>query len=394
MIKFNVLFFLVFLSKISYLQIRIPVSEKYVDYFSNINLAKKFVINNSLDSALMTYDYILKKYNYPFYKNIKQAAILALYSEDTERLSFYLELAIKRGMNKTDFNYFVHSKKCTHTIQNISLKYDSLYKIYSNNIDYDLRYEFQALDAKDYFIHSYLYGYSRDSLKDAFHNQHQPKLIEDYINLIKNKGYPNEKKIGISTNAKYILGNIDTTEKGNLIYISSDSILRYNQTKTNFSIVNLYNPNFLIYSNYPGNWLLWHNAINREKDTIMQKIIIKGVMNLYLPPVFLTQMYENSHPDKIMHFDSVQDYATTYNSYTYRTKTKTPIGVCNKLIFDEKVRIDSLRKKVHILTIEDEEKLALSLYSLKTNRQINSLKTKYFKKIKFEYNSFISLVYL
>ena len=369
---------------------QIQISEKYSEYYYTINKAKHLITENKLDSSLILYENILNKFNFPFYKHIKQATLVAYYSNNESKFQYYLHKSITRGMTKNEFSFFVKKKKFSAIINQTEKKYDSLYNCYLSNIDSNKLISYQKLDAQDFFIHSYIYGYSNDSLKDVFHNTYQAKLIKQYIKLVDEIGYPSEKYIGLPKSSRYSMKKPKSKQKYNIVYINDTIRLYSNKLLKGYYITSKINPNYLIYSQWPGNWLLWHNAINVDTDSTLIVKIRDGVMNLELPVVFLTQMYENSHNNNNKYFSSNNDYATTYNSYTIRKKARSCLELYTNLNVNEKKAIDSLRRHILLPTLEDERKLILSLYFIKTETKELKLTQKVLDRIKFEYNAFIS----
>jgi len=374
---------------LSHSQIQIQVSEKYHEYFSEINKGKSKIVDKELDASLVIYESVLYKFNYPFYKHIKQATLVSLYANNESKFKFFLQKSITKGMTKNEFSFFEKQHKFKSVVKETARLYDSLYSCYSVGVDSSILIPYQKLDAKDFFIHSYLLGYSNDSLKDAFHNEIQPNLIDKYLNLIDEVGYPSEKNVGISKASNYQLKSPKVKPGYNTLYLS-DSLQLYKEQYKGYYIVTKANPDYLLYSHLPGNWLLWHNSINVCIDTVMQAKIIEGVMNLELPPVFLTQMFENSYNDDSDFFSSDKDYATTYNSYTLREIAKTAFGMYTRLDKYEINKIDSLRRYILIPTLKDEKTLILELYYLKTGKQKSILTNKIISKVKYEYEAFIS----
>ncbi len=75
------------------------LSQKAVEYYSLIAKAEESFVRNNLDSSLIFYDSAFLKFDYPFYRNIRQAAIIGSYSNNKKIYRRLLEKCVKTGKN-------------------------------------------------------------------------------------------------------------------------------------------------------------------------------------------------------------------------------------------------------------------------------------------------------
>lgn len=341
-------------------------------YYALILKADDMIIENKLDSAIYYYNKAFNEFEFPFYSHVKRAAIIANFSNDEYHLEQYLTRCVKKGMPEFQFNYFIDLGLNSSVVKKVQIKYNDLYDEYLSSIDSILVEKYLELDAKDYFLHDYLYMYSKDSIKNNFYENFKQNAINEYVEIIEEYGYASEKNIGLPKISKYELTSESQSNNRTIELIdkTSNYIIDYNE-----------NPHYLIHPFTPGNWLLWHYASNSSKDSILLKKLEDGFDDLKLNQIFISEFFEGNG-------DVNTDFCTTYNSILYRTKYNSIAGKYKKSTKSERENINRLREKYFIKSLEKEEALLKRLYSLRFNK-LKDISNRMLRKIQYEYNAFI-----
>ena len=358
-------------------------AQKSKEYYSLLLKADDMIIENKLDSALHYYDIALEKFNYPFYVHVKRAAIIANYSEDKVLLEKFLTKCVQKGMPRYQLEYFLNRKLNLDIVNKIQRDYSSYYDQYLAGIDITIVFKYLDLDARDYFLHDYLYMYSKNYEKDAFYAKFQDHAVKEYLQLIDEVGYPSEENVGLPKITEYELAKNKKLKADKWTVHKSKKQIELIDGKSDYYIAYQKNPDYLFYCDIPGNWLLWHYASFKDKDSTLLRYLEKGFDDLKLSPVYITEFFESS-------FDIQYDYCTSYNSYLFRTKYRSVAGIYTKSTTEERKHINSLRAQYFIPAIEKEEQLIKALYELKYDKEPKDISKKVIKKIGFEYGAFIS----
>lgn len=362
--------------------VAIPVSaQKAKEYYSLMLKADDMIIQNKLDSALFYYNIAFDKYNYPFYAHIKRAAIIANYSENEIELEKLLIKCVQKGMPRFQFDYFKKLGLNSEVVKKIEQDYSSYYEQYLASIDTATVFKYMDLDARDYFLHEYLYLYSKDSIRDTFYAKFKSIAINEFIQLIDEVGYPSEENIGLPKITKYELGKKRKLKVEKWAVHKSEKQIELIDHKSDYYLGYHEFPHYLIHPFTPGNWFLWHYASFKDKDSTLLRYLEKGFVDLKLSQIYIGEFFESTG-------DIHYDFCTSYNSILYRTKYRSTAGIYTKSTEVERKQINSLRAKYFIPSIEKQEQLLIALYRLKYGKD-KAISKKMIKKIDYEYVAFI-----
>lgn len=213
-----ILFVFLVLLKISFSQ------ENYIDYQKAITKAETCILDSNYTRALEIYDSTFQEYDFVFLKHCITACEVACELKKNELAFNLLRRAVKQGYKLNSLNADKYNISTNNKIMRLSsidkdwgdfLKdYDSLRNIYITSIDWELRRKINNL-------------YDLDQKWRDKHELHpwnflwRPfiwlkwksvvgKIVEDeLVPIIKEKGYPGEKLIGVSEKNMHHKFNID-----------------------------------------------------------------------------------------------------------------------------------------------------------------------------------------
>ena len=356
-------------------------AQKAKEYYGLLLKADAMVIENKLDSALYFYNSAFEKYDYPFYAHIKRAAILANFSGDEIILEKLLKKCIQKGMPQFQFDYFLESGLNQNTIQKIEQNYSNYYEQYLAGIDTSIVFEYLDLDAKDLLLHTYMYGYSKDSIKDKFYANFQKEALKEYLKLIDEVGYPSEENVGLPKLWKFELFKKKKLNNDKWSVYPVKKQLEFIDGNKEYYFGYHENPNYLNHSHTPGSWYYWHYPAVYYKDTTLFPYLERGFEELKLGQIYISHYFESIH-------DVQYDFCTTYYSYLYSRKYRSKAGIFNRSTEAERVHINALRAEYYIQSIDKQEQLLMTLYRLKYGKD-RAINKRMVKKIKYEYHAFV-----
>lgn len=205
--------------------------QNYLAYHKAIINAETKILDSAYSESLIIYDSVFKQYDFVYAKHCYTATQLAVKEEREDLAFFFLEKGIKQGLtislieNAPIISDITKSNKW----EKFRLeKYDSLRKIYLNNINIQLRDEVEKLYAIDQH-YTRMVNNSR-FIKYLFKNKKWKKEVEELvekrlIGIIKKYGFPGEKLIGIRE--EYIRFNENGTVNDSLMQIKANNGVRY-----------------------------------------------------------------------------------------------------------------------------------------------------------------------
>ena len=165
----------------------LSLSQDAKAYYELINKGQKHLIENDLSSSLISYGDAFELFNYPFYKHIKQAALVALFNDNEKLLKKYLTKCVEKGMLRNELQYFINKDK-SNVSKNILLEYGQLRTLFLESIDSTMLHHFMELDMLDSYSNPLSYKNDNESLET--HRRQQVKIMNSYVNLIDSLGYP------------------------------------------------------------------------------------------------------------------------------------------------------------------------------------------------------------
>lgn len=346
-------------------------SQKSKVYYPLINKAEKKLVEGDLDSSLYFYDKALEDFKFPFYKHIKQAAIVAHYNKNSKLLLKYLTKCIERGMNKDELCFFIRNNKTDSIVQQISINFQFHKNIYAKSIDSLLLNRYLEFDYFDeYFL---LKKYKNVNKNKDEIRKIQGEALKKYIQLIHSHGFPSEKNVGLDV---HIYENGCTWEEckrvklenyyklvpdsDNYIFVSEEKgVMRGENTK-------------------PGNRFIWHY----NHDSLIDKEYLLLMKNAF-------NNLEMSASNLIYYFETSE--GTNYKDFFYTYESHSLLEGLDKFNLDSNIenKINDNRKKYFVRTIKMEKNIFEKLYELEYLRKPKKLNRKSKEKIKFTFYSFL-----
>jgi len=375
----NKLFFITFILLIQFDSFS---STTYKKYSEEIQVSEKYIIENKLDSALNNYLKVLKKYNYPYAKQLIQASYISCYVGDKSKLIFLITKAIERGMTKNEYDFIVKVWNYNNNDRlnfNLFIEKRSIYLKKLNKLKMG---EYIKLDLRRKAIRSKIMKTSE--LRSEYYTE-MKQLRDQYVRLINIYGYINDKETGRKLSYKQVRKPGKDNAKIFFIPLNQtgfcDSIFSQKYIKFNSQ-----DPKAIWLSSDVGSWFLTH-YINRSDinklDTFLYKEVKSGVNELKLPVYLLINMKESTRLIE-------NDFALTYYS---RTLLESRMNYFERYNVPDKIKknIDKNRMEYGIRTLSQEEKLLRALFKLKTNKNLpHRFKNKDLNPILKENGLFIS----
>ncbi len=277
----------------------------YKKYSEEIQISEKYIIENKLDSALDNYLIVLKKYNYPYAKQLIQAAYISCYVGSKPKLLFLITKAIERGMTKNEYNFIV---KVWNDNNNYLLDNNLFIEkrtIFLNQLNKLKMGEYAKLDLRRKAIRSKIM--KTNELRFEYFTE-MKQLRNQYIKLVNIYGYINDKETGRRLSYKQVRKVKKDNSKAFYICLKKDTLF----DEVPFLKFNHKDSKAIWLSMDVGSWFLTHYITMdniTQLDTSLFKVIEKGVNDLKLPPYLLINMKESTRLIE-------NDFGLTYYSRT------------------------------------------------------------------------------
>jgi hypothetical protein len=328
-------------------------------YNQLLRKAESYIIENKLDSAIIVYKNALTTYNFPFIKDIRQAAFISCLAKDKPNSILFIKEAILNGLPKVGYEGFVEEWK--HKNPNdidISINYDSLHNIYLKGINEDKLFAFLYLDKKrDDFIN--FFNLDRDVNKRQDYYDSMCVLRNKYIDLVNSIGFPAEREIGrfLRYSTKRII------KKSDILFEKEFETKFISPKRGKKMYVTELSTSFITFK--PSYWFLSHyvNPFNlSDIDEELFKIISVGFDSLKIDPYIIANILESTREPK-------NEFAMTYYS-------RLIISISNDcfkkyhLTPEVSNQVNENRKKYFIRTLEDDFNLIKYFYKLKTGNEL------------------------
>ena len=346
------------------------------EYFGLINLAEKEIVQGDLSQALEYYDSAFVKFNYPFYRNLRQATIIASYSDDQKKYHELLKRCIRRGMTANELKFFEDNNPA----QDIISRYDLYHNEYLASIDTFVLDNYLELDMLERRI-LLLYG-RKDS--DIFWKK-MKQVAKMYEALVDSIGYPEESKIGLS----YQFLTTNSPQKKIKYPYSRRIRLHYHENiakkgEALYAKVAIQNLSDKPIVDKPGNWFVSHyHTDGAIVDSVFYDYLQRGVGQLKLNPVVLAYFLERTGLDE-------HEFLMTYYSKLNLSR-KIKMKWLHTLSLDEatKARINKNRKSIFVRPVEMELELVKALYRLEYGHSPEKVNKKVIRAIPYQMKSFI-----
>ncbi|MEM6700942.1 MAG: hypothetical protein AAF599_21250, partial [Bacteroidota bacterium] len=191
------------------------LGQNYLDYYAQVNQAKKLVLQKEYQQALETYKNVFQTFDFEFARDCIHAVEIANLLEE-EELSFYFAThALKRGVS---IDYFVQEGRyeafrATSSWKKLLTASDSLQQLYLNSINLELRAEINEMFRADQAIRDRYYKWY-NFLWRLLIGKKWKKLnleqVERIVEITEQVGFPGERCIGIDLSEYHT--NIERTQ--------------------------------------------------------------------------------------------------------------------------------------------------------------------------------------
>ncbi|QMU28766.1 hypothetical protein [Adhaeribacter radiodurans] len=174
----------------------------YLEYHQQIIQAEEYLVARQFSESLKIYRHLTATYPHVFLRDLKVAAQLAAYSQDTANLYFFLEIAMQKGWTyqqirkRETFQQFKSEPK----FKKLQANKDQFQKAFEKNINLALKAEIKQMltaDQKRALRVALTPGkrWRERYTKQKFvpHNRAQVRRINQIMDQV---GYPGEKIIG------------------------------------------------------------------------------------------------------------------------------------------------------------------------------------------------------
>lgn len=152
------------------------------EYYNNINIAEDLILKNDLNGAISFYNKAFKEKKEPFFRDIYNQALCFALLRKKQKCRKNLKILINYGYPKDSL---LSNEKFKRIITKLkfkqNLKYDNAYKIAIDSI-FERDQFFRKID--------------RIKFKDSIRKIDSTNVIK-LLELIKEKGFPTERKIGV-----------------------------------------------------------------------------------------------------------------------------------------------------------------------------------------------------
>ncbi len=375
--KFCTVVFILFISS-NILNAQTPADE----YFGWINLAEKEIVEGDLSQALEYYDSAFVKFNYPFYRNLRQATIIASYSDNQKKYHELLKRCIRRGMTANELKFFEEKNPADQVVQDISNNFDIYHNDYLASIDTFVLDNYLELDMLERRI-MVLYGQWRMN-GDIFWKK-MKQVAKMYEALVDSIGYPEESKIGLS----YQFDTTNSPQKKIEPPYSRRIRLHYHENiakkgKALYADVAIQNLSVKPIVDKPSNWFVSHyHTDGAIVDSVFYDYLQRGVGQLKLDPVVLAYFLERTGLNE-------HEFLMTYYS-KLKLSRKINMKWLHTLSLDEatKARINKNRKSIFVRPVEMELELVKALYRLEYGHSPKKVNKKVVRAIPYQMESFI-----
>ena len=351
--------------------------DRCTKYYSKINEGKNHLIQSNLDSAVLCYKEALSINNYAFLKHVRQAAVIACFNNDFDTAKKLLDKCLQNGETTATLQYFRKFKNLKTLFTETKLL--NHYATSRSDLNDSIFRKYLRINAHDRLIHSYLFMYSKDSLKNDFLENQQSHWLNEVTNMFSNKAYPPTHSILNGWSYKLSKVNkcdVEKCYKNNNICFNLDKIGGEKNINVKFKNF-VKNKNSLSIFDYPLGEFFAHIAINPRENIEFYQFLDTGFNDLKIPQEIVALVYEGVHQPDF-------DFMASLNSYVLR---KYYLTNYNYLFGSVKVEFDSLinlnRSRYFMDSRQLQKKLVLKLYELDQGVFTQNLNLHELKKIRY-----------
>ncbi len=193
----NLLFVLIILGSI-----KVSFGQPSKGYYSLISKSENYIIQNKYEEAIRTYQDAFEKYQYPFYKHIRQAAIVACLEKDTIHLIPLLKQCVVHGMTKNELDFFRKELPSSNRLSEFIKLFDFYEREYEQSIDSSVLIPFLEFDVlQTAMLNGKMRKLRRKKalMRLNFENK---KFLGLFNNLLDSLGFPSENVVGLTYSFK------------------------------------------------------------------------------------------------------------------------------------------------------------------------------------------------
>ncbi len=338
-------------------------------YYLEIIEAENKIINNSLNEAVEIYKNSFEKHKYPFNRDVLAAAGIAQYLNDKTQFYEWIEHLLENGLTEQELEFFIIKHPNDLKLLEFKNNYTYYQEKFLENINYEKSNQFIQLD-KDDQIRLFLASSKFNKNSPKKYNIDNESLVNRFINLVVNIGYPSDKICGSSVSQSTIFTNEGLPKHIDKSYIVKhitypdvrdkvdDSVYTYHNFKKGRIMNSL--------SKRPGYSLLWHQNIKNFPK--LDSLLLKGIDSLKIYPSMYAACLERYDIDYLIGMGG--------KNSLWRTKLKMNINRISDLSTEKRTEINQRRTEVGLRTIEQELELHKAIIKLE------NLNEKEFTKLK------------
>ena len=188
-------------------------TKNYLEYHNEIIKAEEFIVTRQFNKSLEIYRILIDNYEHVFLRDIKVAAQLSAYLNDTDNLFYFLEKGMKNGWTSKEIMKIGTFKKFRNDNRWLKLKAneDQFRKEFESSINSQLRAEIKEMFNEDQkralrvaLTPSKKWRERYTNRKFVSNNRVQVRRINQIIDQL---GYPGEKIIGDKSWATVIISH-------------------------------------------------------------------------------------------------------------------------------------------------------------------------------------------
>ena len=278
------------------------------NYYKLIRNAEQKIVDKQLDSSIYYYKEAFIKYNYPFVKDLLAASCIAIHTNDTTTLYTFLELLLNKGMSEKELEYFVKKKPNDKRILAFKTNFDNYNNYYLSTIDYQLNKKFRDIDKNNQ-----IWLQSKNKADSICQLYTYTKLTKQFIDLVKQNGYPTERRVGLGSLSTIMYSNEEHPHSKNNWLLDSINLpfLKSKRLTKSFFKYSHKNTTICFLMSRRGNAYLWH--VDLRKAPELDSILLKGIQNCEVYPTFYAARRERSGDDYGLVFMSAANMKYNYN---------------------------------------------------------------------------------
>lgn len=349
-------------------------SQNAKEYYEMLSKAEDQFISGDFNKALEYYDSTFVEFEFPFYRHLRQATIIASYSNDTMKYHKYLKKCIRRGMTINEFDFFRKKNPQDIQVHQIYNDFQQYRNEFLSSIDTFILFNYLELDM--------LENVSVDRKTEALFLEEMKVYAKRYMRLVDSLGYPTEDKTGLcyrvfpSKKTKPL--KIANWKQHKMVYHKDISPEQGNL----YGNIGLEEHTDKPISMKAGNWFLSHyHTSGYIIDTAFFRYLEKGVHTLKLDQTTIALFLEKTGLGE-------HEFLMTYYSPLYlsmKMKKHKIFSIDDSI----KMKINKNRKRYYIRPIEKELEIIKIFYKLEHGKHLKEINKKTFKEISYQIDSFI-----